>query len=335
MPDHHPFEESLRDAWPPPEWSGVTVVAAVSGGADSVALVRAMAQLAAAGPGQLVAAHFNHALRGHAADEDQAFVEQLCGQLGIDCIVGRVDRPLDQRAGGVGLESAARRARYAFLRQTAGRVGARFVVTAHTADDQIETILHRIIRGTGLAGLSGMARARRLGDACTLIRPLLAVRRADVVTYLDHLGQPYRTDASNRDTRLTRNRIRLKLLPRLAKQFNPRVGDALLRLGVLAAEAGAVIDRLVDELTSRCVADVGPDTVRIDAAALADQSRYVTREVLIAAWRGRGWPLGAMGFAEWDALAAMLRGEGPRKQVFPGAVTAEMASEGLLLRGPT
>ena len=99
---------------------------------------------------------------------------------GCSVLVGRPSGNLTQRGEGVGLEAVARRARYAFLRQTAERLGARYVVTAHTADDQVETILHRIVRGTGIAGLSGMARVRPLGEAATLIRPLLDVRRAEV-----------------------------------------------------------------------------------------------------------------------------------------------------------
>ena len=174
MPALHPLETRLAEAWPPEDWQDVTVLVAVSGGADSVALLRAIVALKTAGEGRLVAAHLNHQLRPAEAEADQALVVELCRRLGVACEVGRVRLDLAGPEGRDGLEAAARRARYQFLEATAARLGARFVVTAHTADDQAETILHRILRGTGIGGLSGMARARPLGPA-TLIRPLLAV----------------------------------------------------------------------------------------------------------------------------------------------------------------
>jgi tRNA(Ile)-lysidine synthase len=244
-----------------------------------------------------------------------------------------------------GLEAAARAIRYDLLGQVACEVGARYVVTAHTADDQAETILHRILRGTGIAGLSGMARTRPLGDF-TVIRPLLGLRRADLLGYLAELGQPYRTDSSNADTRFTRNRIRHELLPELAARFNPGVVDALLRLGSLAGEAQAVIDGLVKGLRERCVVEEGSDRVRIRVEPLLGQPRHVVRSLLMAVWSRRAWPLQAMGFAQWDLLADMLLAGGnqgpcmseadspPSKQTFPGAVVAEVGGGHLRLWRP-
>jgi tRNA(Ile)-lysidine synthase len=242
--------------------------------------------------------------------------------------------------GGQGLEALARRARYAFLAQAAARLGARYVVTAHTADDQAETILHRILRGTGIRGLAGMARARPLGPV-TLLRPLLGIRRAELVAYLDELSQSYRRDSSNRDRRFTRNRIRRELLPRLAAQFNPAVVAALLRLGGLAGGAQAAVDRWVADAAERWARPSGPGRVTIDRAGLADQPRYLVRELLMAVWRRQGWPMQAMGFDEWDLLAAMLLpSAGPpsgadRTHVFPGGVAAEATpGEVWLTRAP-
>ena len=208
------------EAWPPSQWANVTVVVAVSGGCDSVALLRAMAALKAGGEGRLCAAHLNHQLRPD-AETDERFVVELCGRLGVPCEVGRMDVGRLAAQAGEGLEAAARKARYRFLKQTAGRLGARFVATAHTADDQAETILHRIVRGTGIRGLAGMARARRLGHA-TLVRPLLGVRRAELQAYLDAIGQPCRHDPSNLDPRFTRNRIRLRAAAAVAGRLQSR-----------------------------------------------------------------------------------------------------------------
>ena len=336
MPPLHSLETKLATAWPPDAWQDVTVLLAVSGGPDSVALLRAMTTLKRGGAGRVLAAHVNHQLRAEQSDEDEAFVIGLCRQLNVPCEFHRAEIDRLTALAGDGLEAAAREIRYDFLRRAATRVGARYVVTAHTADDQAETILHRILRGTGIAGLSGISRARPLGPV-TLIRPLLAVRRAEILRYLGDLQQPYRVDSSNDDTRLTRNRLRHELLPDLADRFNPAVVEALLRLGHLAGEAQAVVDGIVEGLLEECVGERGAERVRVNLGPLAGRPRYVVRELLMAVWRSQGWPLQAMGFAQWDLLAEMAAGgeEGPssvpRKQVFPGSVLAEVSQEALCL----
>jgi tRNA(Ile)-lysidine synthase len=204
------------------------------------------------------------------------------------------------------------------------------VVTAHTADDQAETILHRIVRGTGIGGLHGMPRVRQLSPAVTLIRPMLSLRRTQLVAYLDDLGQPYRSDPSNEDTRFTRNRIRHELLPQLAEQYNSGVVDALLRLGTLSGEVQSVIDKLVEELIERCVVRETSQRVRIDGAALRDQPAYVIRELLMAVWRERRWPMQSMGFAQWESLAEMVVSKS-LPQTFPGKVSARKVDDHLIL----
>ncbi len=227
---------TIRHDFPPDSWRETHVLLAVSGGADSVAMLAAMGQLKreVGGTGELRVGHVHHGLRGQAADDDEQFVRQLCEQFQLPLDVGHSDVPALAKLAGDGLEAAARDARYDFLLKTAQKHGARYVATAHTADDQAETILHRILRGSGVAGLAGIPRARRLSESVTLIRPLLAVRRADVLSYLNEQGLDFREDASNRETTLTRNRIRHELLPHLRENYNPAVTDALLRLGALA-----------------------------------------------------------------------------------------------------
>ena len=333
----HPFKTRLAASWPPADWKDMTVLVAVSGGGDSVALLRGLAALKPPGEGRLIAAHINHKLRGADSDADQAFVEQLCWQLGLACEVAMAT--VDPTAGGhgQGIEANARRLRYAALEEMAGRVGARFVVTAHTADDQAETILHRILRGTGLRGLCGMSRSRRLGPA-TLLRPLLGIRRAELAKYLGDLQQTFRTDASNRDARFTRNRIRNELLPLLTTHYNATIIAALLRLGTLAGESQALVNELVSEVIQRCLRGGGRQgEVRLDRIVLAAQSRHLVREVLMEVWRRQGWPLAAMGFSEWESLAAMISAvvgqpaDALSKRIFPGAVVAEVRADELRL----
>ena len=272
------FEQRLAKSWPIAQWGEVTVLLAVSGGPDSIALARAMAALcglgkqgSSPGQGRIVVAHFNHGLRPGAADADEAFVVGFCREHGLACHVGRpetrdVERPTsgshtdDAPRGSQGFEAAARRARYDFLCRTAGELGARYVATAHTADDQAETILHNIVRGTGLAGLRGIPRTRCLGSGVVVVRPMLDIRRSEVLAYLAQLRQPYRTDASNLDTARSRNRIRHDLLPRLEADYNPRVVDRLVRLGQLAGEAQQIVEHQADQLTDRCATFVGPES---------------------------------------------------------------------------
>jgi tRNA(Ile)-lysidine synthase len=317
----HPLERKLAESWPPKEWADVTVLAAVSGGGDSVALLRAMSALKTGGEGRLCAAHFNHRLRPEAED-DQRFVADLCARLQIECIAGSAEGQILASSTGRGIESAARSARYRFLEETAGRLGARFVVTAHTADDQAETILHRIVRGTGIRGLSGIARARPLGHA-TLLRPLLGVRRRELAAYLDDLGQSHRHDSSNADLRFTRNRIRHDLLPRLRRQINPEVVDALLRLGNVARESQAVIDLLIQSRLQECVLADEPGGILIDLGALDACPKSLIRELLIVLWRRKNWPLQAMGLRKWDELVALTEMSNA-KQVFPGKILVEV-----------
>ena len=333
MPKLHEFEEKIAADWPPPDWQDNSLLLAVSGGPDSVAMLRALASLKRTGTGTLHAAHVHHGLRCEQADNDQRFVEQLCGSLNIPCHTQRVDVHHQSAVDGDGLEAAARRLRYRFLQQQAETLGARYVVTAHTADDQAETILHRIVRGTGLTGLAGIPRTRPLGPTVSLIRPILTTWRHDVLNYLAELNQAYREDISNRDTSFTRNRIRHDLLPGLAEQYNRHVRDALCRLGVLSREACRVIDTQVDPLWDRCVADAAADAVTIRTAPLAQVDRYLIRELLMRLWRRRDWPQQKMGFEQWELLAGLV--QSPTALVtelsLPGGVRVKTNNQGLRL----
>ncbi len=329
MQPRRPFEEQLAQSWPPAAWQDLGVVLAVSGGADSVALARGMAALKAGGAGRLTVAHFNHGLRGAESDADAYFVCRLAGELRLDCISGNAEAGLAD-TGGEGLEARARAARYEFLQQVAQRAGARYVATAHTADDQAETVLHHVMRGTGIAGLAGMRRARPLGQAVTLIRPLLAVKRTDVLDYLTTLAQHYREDATNHDLAFTRNRIRRELLPQLARDYSPAIVDALVRLARLAGDAQRVVEAAGEELAERATVERSAARVVVDGQMLAAADRHLAREALLSIWRRQDWPLQDMGFAEWDLLVDMAPGAGG-KRVLPGAIVAEARNGRLTL----
>jgi len=319
----HPFESRLAASWPPPEWRDVTVLVAVSGGADSIALLRALAAIREAGAGTLAVVHYIHGWRPEAAEAEAQFVSMCCATLGLPCRCGRSSVPIgpsrDQRT-----EALARSARYDFIADTASDMGARFVVTAHTADDQAETVLHRILRGTGLAGLAGIPRARPLFPGTTLLRPLLHARRAQVIAYLADLGQDYCRDASNDDLTYTRNRLRHELLPQLARDYNPQIVEALVRLGRLADEAQQILQAKAEALAERNVRVLRADEIVMATAGLAGEAPYLVREVFVQLWRRQGWPLLAMSQAQWDALAQLATegGGAGRAVILPGKIEA-------------
>ncbi len=326
------LERVISDTWPPEAWQQVTVLLAVSGGADSVSLLRAMVALKQEGSGQLVVAHFNHQTRGTASAEDERFVKDLSQRFGLPCEVGRPKEGPERARD----EQSWRAERYRFLEATAEGVGARYVVTAHTADDQAETILHRIIRGTGLGGLSGIPRVRALGHA-SLMRPMLGVRREGVLAYLTQRQQNYRNDASNDERRYMRNRIRHELLPLLVRDYNPQAVEALLRLGTLASEAGSVLQEIVEELWQQCASLRGNGDIEIDCERLRGESPYLVREVLMRAYQDRGLPMQGMGHAQWEILGKMVQaGEGdPSPIMLPGAIRASRDGQRLTLRQMT
>lgn len=188
---------------------GEAVLVAVSGGPDSVALLRCLSELASEWGLDLAVGHVNHQLRGEESDQDEAFVVDLAHRLGVPFAARRVDVRGRAAACGESVEMAARELRWAALKEMACEQGASRVALGHTADDQAETILLNVARGTGVRGLRGMLPATREGR----VRPLLGVRRREIIEYLDVLEQPYRTDRSNQSPMAGRNRVRSRLLP--------------------------------------------------------------------------------------------------------------------------
>lgn len=320
------LERQLNAAWPQSKWRDDHVLVAVSGGADSVALLRALlaAKSIAGGRGLLLAAHFNHRLRGDVADADQAWVEQLCSELGVSLAIGQPESGQLAAQPGDGWEATARAARYEFLRRTAEQAGARHLATAHTADDQVETVLHRILRGTGLTGLAGIPKFRLLSPSVAIVRPLLGCRRSEILSYLDDIGQAYRTDATNDELHFTRNRLRHELLPLLRGKFNADVDAAVLRLSSQAAEAQQWIAENAAGVAERCTVVESTDCVRVDVKPLIGMAPLMVREVFKAAWSAAKWPQQAMGFDEWQQLAGLV-GSGAAKRVLnlPGGIRAE------------
>jgi tRNA(Ile)-lysidine synthase len=254
------------------------VVVAVSGGADSVALLHLLTQLRAAWDLTLHIAHLNHGLRAAAAD-DAEFVRALGARWQIATTVETRDVGAACAREGWSLEEGARRVRYAFLLEVAARELAETIVTAHTADDQAETVLMRLIRGTGLMGLGAIPMKRRLED-CWIVRPLLDVWRREILEYLQAVRVTYREDATNRDSRFVRNRIRHELLPLLERDYNPNVKGALTQLAEQSHWDYAYLQRAAERQWKRTVKVRLPAAVEISVAAFLHQPPALQRQLL-------------------------------------------------------
>jgi tRNA(Ile)-lysidine synthase len=277
--------------------TGERVGLAVSGGADSVALLCLLVELAGKLGLTLSVLHFNHKLRGRAADADETFVARLAEKFALPFYAGRADvRELAARAKH-NLEDAARRARYAFFAECAAEHKLNKVAVAHTADDQAETVLAHILRGSGLSGLAGIHPQRG-----KIVRPLLGASRGALRTYLKAQKQTWREDASNRDATRTRARIRKTLMPLLQKKFQPRVVEHLASLAGHAREDDALLNNLADEYLAIHLEDVA-DGVRMrieDLLATALAPRLVRRMVREVKKKGvaakmRGMEMGTRG----------------------------------------
>ena len=252
---------------------GGRVVAAVSGGGDSVALLHLLAELAERSLLILAGvAHVNHRLRRPASDEDERFCRDLARRFGVPCLVESVAVADVARARRVSVERAGHHVRHAFFARAAAELGAGRVALGHTIDDQAETVLLRLIRGAGAAGLSGM-RPR----AGVLVRPLLEVGRAELRRYLADGRIPFREDASNADLRVPRNRVRHELLPQL-RTYSPRVVEALARQADISRADEAWLSRRANEAAADLVSQER-GLVVLDAAGLAALPPALARRV--------------------------------------------------------
>lgn len=278
----------------------VSIGVAVSGGADSVALLHALQQLLP--DRSLSAVHLNHRLRGSESDLDEEFVRGLAEGLGLRVFVRRQD--VAEAAGSVGgnLEQAGRQCRYDYFRQLISDGACDVVATAHTRSDQAETVLFRLLRGSGGNGLSAIWPVRRPG----IVRPMLDVSRSEVLDYLRCAGLSWREDASNADPGYARNRLRHSLLPLLGREWNPNVEGVLSNTADWALEEERYWGRRVAELQERCVREdsVGLllDVEAARAIQVAEQRRLVD-----AILRRPQFCPGRAGFEHIEAVRDLIR----------------------------
>ncbi len=226
------------------------------------------------------------------------------------------------------LEESARQARYDFLKRTAIAQGSTEIALGHTADDQAETVLHHILRGTGITGLRGIPRERAIAPGLRLIRPLLDIRRSEIEDWLAERGQDFRTDLSNIDPAFTRNRLRHYLLPVLEKDYNPQVIPALLRLRQQAEEMEDVLAPFADDELRQAIIERSPHHCRLRCESLAARPPAFRRVCLTILWREQNWPRRRMTFDHWNRLADLVA-QNRGALSLPDGLTARRRKDGL------
>jgi tRNA(Ile)-lysidine synthase len=273
---------------------GGHIVCGVSGGPDSLCLLHVLFTLKDELGFSMSAVHVNHMLRSYESDADQWFVEKLCEEWGVPATSRKVDVKSEAAKNGETMEEAGRKARYTVFDEAATAqmkkrgvdIGMINIAVAHNENDQAETVLMRIIRGTGTDGLAGMEASRSSKAGFRIIRPLLAVERADIEEYCIQHGLFPRVDHTNAEKGPMRNDLRLELIPQIRSQYNPAFPDALLRLGRIAAEDKAYFDRIVGEiLRSSCTLSKDEDEVHsaeLPLNVLAEAEPAVRHRVILA-----------------------------------------------------
>jgi len=261
---------------------GQSLLVAVSGGADSVCLLHVLINLREELNLNLHVAHLDHGLRGVEAEADATYVTRLASRLGVPATIEKRDVTAYKQEHRLSTEEAAREVRYRFLAETAASIGSDMVAVGHTGDDQVETVLMHLVRGSGTRGLVGLRPLNRWqspgGPAITVIRPLLGVSRRETEAYCRRHRLAARTDTSNLSLSPLRNRIRLELLP-LLREYNPRVAEAVLRTAAIVADDLAFIDAETERLWKK-VADMRQNTVVLDRDAFGRLPPLIKRNLL-------------------------------------------------------
>ncbi len=305
---------------------GDHVLVGVSGGADSVVLLAVLNRLHALFGISLSAAHFNHRMRGSESDRDEKFVRALCESLGISLLTGSLEK--GKNAPGLSVEDFLRRERYVFFEKSRQKAGAHRVALGHNQNDQAETVLMNVIRGTGLAGLSGMPPVRNDG---VYIRPLIDCSRREITDYLTKEALACVQDNSNSDVRFLRNRIRHGLMPELENRFNPAIRETLCRQADILRDEQDYMNRRV----CRCLAPwrkiLSHETVfSVPIGELRTHHAALQRRIVLEVAREISAPDSAIGFEHVQAVLHLAGNRSPGGSLdLPGRLLVQR-SGGLL-----
>lgn len=316
------------------------VVVGVSGGPDSMALLHLLLALNKDLDWnlRLHVAHLDHELRGQESKGDAGFVQAAADGLSIPCTIEKrnVKELADQES--VGIEEIGRRERYAFFERVCLQTESKVVTLGHHANDNAETILHRILRGTGLRGLAGIPRTRSLSydSDIRVVRPLLRFTSAAIRAYLDDTGIAYREDKTNESTEPMRNRIRHVILPQLRAEVNPQVDDAIIRLGEQAQWLEEYLRETVQRTFETLIISRTDQSLTLNAQALARKSRIVQTEIVRLAYRSFGLGEQDLSFGHLTAVLELIGDPTSGKQAqLPGGMTIEKRYQHLVFSLPT
>ena len=315
---------------------GESWLLAVSGGCDSMAMMVCLASMAQTGQltfAKLHVAHLDHQLRGDESAADAAFVREQAQKLGLPFTLETMDVARLAAADKESIELTARRLRYEFLARLARQHSCTKIALAHNADDNAETILHRILRGTGIRGLAGIPAVRSLpGEDLCFIRPLLSIPRAAIEEYEAQNQIPSRHDRTNLSRAYTRNRIRLDLLPLLKQQYNPQVVDALLRLGRIAEEAGGTLEMDTAAALQTLILERTDHSITLPLELLQTKTRAELAQIIRAAMDLLQIPQQQIGFRQIAAILNLIQTRnGDETLLLPAALIVERTANQLIL----
>ena len=316
------------------------LVMGVSGGADSMCLLCALVTLNEQPHFHLDLhiAHLNHCLRGDDADADAAFVQAAADGYGLPCTIESVDVADVAERTRVSVEEAARNERYRFFERVCRRVGAGYVALGHQADDHVETILQRILRGTGLRGLAGIPLSRPLhsGSPIRVVRPLLGHSRRAILEFNGAHAVPYREDVTNASDDPLRNRLRNTILPMLEGQVNPQVREALLRLAEQARWVNEYVDRTAESAYESLVIERTDQELSLNTQALARKTRIMRAELVRRAIASFELGDQDISFGHLSAVVDLLAGQASGKTLhLPGGMTVSKIYQRLVFAVPT
>lgn len=263
---------------------GDRVLVGVSGGPDSVCLLHILNRCRKEMALSLHIVHINHGIRKRESKREEKFVSHLAGRMSLPITVKSLDVPSYARKKRLTIEEAARDMRYSVFEQLAGKLNAKKIALGHTASDQVETVLMHLLRGSGPQGLSGIPPVRKLGSTA-IVRPLIEVNREEILNYLKKNNLTFCLDSSNRKTEYFRNKVRLKLLPLLRKNYNENIDGALLRLSEILKEENAYWERVVERVLGKVVSWEA-EKILIDFKKFLRYNVIVQRRVLYRLFGG-------------------------------------------------
>ncbi len=309
---------------------GERIVIGVSGGPDSMALLQILFMLSDEYRLELIAAHINHGLRGADSDEEENFVGLFSKSLGIAFESKLLDIRTLSRECGKSLEEIGRDERYKFLSLVAQKYGAKKIALGHHLHDHVETILMNVMRGCGIEGLRGILAVR---DG-SIIRPLIPCTRAEILSFLDARGLPFRTDSSNFDNVYLRNKIRNRLIPILKVQYNPNIETSIARLSEIAGQEDAYLQEAVGLALSRLDSDVQGREITFKIADFLQFHEAIQRRVIKTLLERLAPPGKAIGYPHIKSVLELIRHASPSGTLnLPGSIEIRREYEALSLIG--